>query len=86
MYIFLSNRDGRLQESDQILAIDRDLLMTTVSHQQAITLLQKVKGEVELIIARGGFTVPSTPTSPTSAASPQLPQTQVRWASYAHHI
>lgn len=46
-------RDGRLQEGDQILAIDGKLLDSNISHKQAIHILQRAKGLVEIIVARG---------------------------------
>ncbi|KAG8185100.1 hypothetical protein JTE90_029710 [Oedothorax gibbosus] len=48
-------RDGRLQEGDQILAIDGQPLDSNISHQQAISILQQARGLVELIVARGGI-------------------------------
>lgn len=50
--LFLSNRDGRLAEGDQILAIDGQLLDTAITHQQAIGILQQARGEVEIVVAR----------------------------------
>uniref|UniRef100_A0A7M5XCZ7 Multiple PDZ domain protein n=1 Tax=Clytia hemisphaerica TaxID=252671 RepID=A0A7M5XCZ7_9CNID len=47
--------DGRLSESDQILAINGQRVDAVMSHQEAITLLQQTTGIVELIIARGGI-------------------------------
>jgi len=46
-------RDGRLQEGDQILAIDGQLLDANISHKQAIHILQQAKGLVEIVVARG---------------------------------
>lgn len=46
-------RDGRLQEGDQILAIDGKLLDSSISHKQAIHILQQAKGLVEIVVARG---------------------------------
>lgn len=52
--IWLSTyRDGRLQEGDQILAIDGQLLDANISHKQAIHILQQAKGLVEIVVARG---------------------------------
>ena len=45
--------DGRLQEGDQILAIDGQPL--DFSHKAAIELLQSACGSVELVVARGTF-------------------------------
>lgn len=44
--------DGRLVEGDQILAIDGQPLDSNISHEQAISILQKARGLVELIVAR----------------------------------
>nr|XP_018667522.1 multiple PDZ domain protein isoform X2 [Ciona intestinalis] len=51
----VADRDGRLKESDQILVINNQPLTQTISHQQAIGILQKVKGTVKLVVARGGI-------------------------------
>lgn len=58
-------KDGRLQEGDQILAIDGQPLDTNISHQQAISILQQARGLVELVIARGG--IPPIEPSPTAS-------------------
>ena len=50
--IFYSCSDGRLLEGDQILAIDGQPLDSNISHEQAISILQKARGVVELIVAR----------------------------------
>lgn len=39
------SRDGRLEEGDQILAIDGQVLDSYISHQQAIGILQKATRE-----------------------------------------
>lgn len=48
-------RDGRLQENDQILAINNTVLNSSagLSHQQAIHLLQTVTGHIRLTVAKG---------------------------------
>jgi PDZ domain len=74
----LCYRDGRLQEGDQILAIDGQPLDADISHLQAISILQQARGLVELVIARQRSSVldqsslPAsiTPTSPAVARSP----------------
>ena len=63
-------RDGRLHESDQILAINGALVDSSVSHKQAIGMLQKVKDKVNLIIARGGLQIPS-PAKPQASPAPK---------------
>ena len=45
--------DGQMREGDQILAIDGQVLDSNISHQQAIAILQKAKGSVDLVVARG---------------------------------
>ena len=45
-------RDGRLQEGDQLLAINGQAL--EVSHQEAIRILQSAHGTAEIVVARGG--------------------------------
>lgn len=46
-------RDGRLAEGDQILAIDGQVLEAAISHQAAIGILQRARGVVDLVVARG---------------------------------
>lgn len=48
----IAAQDGQLLEGDQILAIDSQPLDTNISHQQAITILQRAKGTVHLVVAR----------------------------------
>ena len=48
---FLYFRHGRLRERDQILSIDGQPL--DISHQEAIKILQRAGGLVELVVARG---------------------------------
>lgn len=52
MFVF-GFRDGRLQEGDQILAIDGQPL--DISHHQAIKILQSASGFVEIVVARGSI-------------------------------
>ncbi|XP_069682015.1 multiple PDZ domain protein-like isoform X7 [Periplaneta americana] len=62
----IAGRDGRLHEGDQILAIDGQPLDSNISHQQAISILQKARGLVELVVARSGpEETPLTPPSPS---------------------
>ncbi|XP_067893283.1 inaD-like protein isoform X3 [Heterodontus francisci] len=51
----IADRDGRLQEQDQILALNRTPLDENISHQEAIALLQQTKGSVHLVVARGSL-------------------------------
>ena len=48
----IAAQDGRLMEGDQILAIDGQPLESNISHQQAIGILQRAKGTVDLVVAR----------------------------------
>ncbi|XP_075037890.1 inaD-like protein isoform X2 [Mixophyes fleayi] len=48
----LADRDGRLKENDQILAINFTPLDLNVSHQEAITLLQQSSGYMHLVVAK----------------------------------
>ncbi|XP_029474849.1 inaD-like protein isoform X2 [Rhinatrema bivittatum] len=48
----IAERDGRLKESDHILAINHTPLDQNISHQQAIALLQQSAGFVHLVVAR----------------------------------
>lgn len=68
-------RDGRLRENDQILAIDGQVLEANISHPQAISLLQKASGRVELIVARGAPLAPRSHRSPQSEQSSALGRT-----------
>ncbi|XP_064604764.1 multiple PDZ domain protein-like isoform X2 [Liolophura sinensis] len=49
----IAHKDGRLQEGDQILAIDGQPL--DISHHQAIKILQSASGFVEVVVARGSI-------------------------------
>uniref|UniRef100_A0A8C5WLQ9 InaD-like protein n=1 Tax=Leptobrachium leishanense TaxID=445787 RepID=A0A8C5WLQ9_9ANUR len=61
----IADRDGRLQEGDQLLAINSTLLDINASHQEAITLLQQSSGSVYLVVAKK--MVPSDVQSPTQS-------------------
>lgn len=81
---FVLLRHGRLQESDQILAIDGKQLDSGVSHQQAIGVLQQTSGEVELIVARGGIPRSRNLSRTTSGASSMLSRTPSDVSSVSH--
>ncbi|KAM4640561.1 inaD-like protein [Discoglossus pictus] len=49
----IADRDGRLKEKDQILAINYTPLDMNVSHQEAIALLQQYSGHINLVVAKG---------------------------------
>jgi len=63
-FLFHVYRDGRLAEGDQILAIDGQVLEAAISHQAAISILQRARGVVDLVVARG-----ANPELPSIAAS-----------------
>ncbi|XP_024421133.2 inaD-like protein isoform X2 [Desmodus rotundus] len=72
----IADRDQRLKENDQILAINHTPLDRNISHQQAIALLQQTTGCLSLVVAREPVhTKSSTSTSLTDTV---LPET-VRW-------
>ncbi|XP_068946825.1 multiple PDZ domain protein isoform X12 [Petaurus breviceps papuanus] len=68
----VAQRDGRLKEADQILAINGYALDQTITHQQAISILQKAKDKVQLIVARGSLPPLMSPIvsrSPSAAST-----------------
>eukprot|EP00118_Oscarella_pearsei_P000868 m.6002 g.6002 ORF g.6002 m.6002 type:complete len:1738 (+) comp14693_c0_seq1:214-5427(+) len=68
-----AERDGRLERGDQILQIDDVELDQTVSHHDAIGLLQKSRGIVKLKVAKGtmpGSALSSRSTSRSPEPSP----------------
>lgn len=71
--LFFHCRDGRLAEGDQILAIDGQVLEAAISHQAAIGILQRARGVVDLVVARG--LNPEVPHIPLISL-PQQPQQQ----------
>ncbi|KAM8787817.1 inaD-like protein isoform 3-T5 [Rhynchonycteris naso] len=72
----VADRDQRLKENDQILAINHTPLDQNISHQQAIALLQQTTGCLSLVVARE----PVHTKSSTSTSLPDkiLPET-VHW-------
>ncbi|XP_026353737.2 inaD-like protein isoform X3 [Ursus arctos] len=72
----IADRDQRLRENDQILAINHTPLDQNISHQQAIALLQQTTGSLRLVVARE----PVRTKSRTSASltDTTLPET-VHW-------
>uniref|UniRef100_A0A3B4ADX9 Multiple PDZ domain crumbs cell polarity complex component n=1 Tax=Periophthalmus magnuspinnatus TaxID=409849 RepID=A0A3B4ADX9_9GOBI len=64
--------DGKLREADQILAINGQPLDQSVTHQQAIGILQSVSERVQLTVARGPIprlTSPVVSRTPSSAST-----------------
>ncbi|CAG5105049.1 Oidioi.mRNA.OKI2018_I69.chr1.g1788.t1.cds [Oikopleura dioica] len=78
----ITDEDGRLKESDQILVINGKPLGPSVSHTEAIAALQAVKDSVHLIIARGP--IPRQPgrfsDSESQASEVDLKPAEKRWA------
>ncbi|KAM4871569.1 inaD-like protein [Thomomys bottae] len=72
----IADRDQRLKENDQILAINHTPLDHKVSHQQAIALLQQTTGSLRLVVAREP--VHTRSRTSTSLADSALPET-VSW-------
>ncbi|XP_048358557.1 multiple PDZ domain protein isoform X1 [Sphaerodactylus townsendi] len=78
----VAHRDGRLQEADQILAINRQALDQTITHQQAISILQKAKDSVQLVVARGSLPQLISPVvsrSPSAASTISAHSNPVHW-------
>lgn len=78
----VAHRDGRLQEVDQILAINRQALDQTITHQQAIGILQKAKDIVQLVVARGSLPQLISPVisrSPSAASTISAHSNPVHW-------
>ncbi|XP_045403835.1 inaD-like protein isoform X3 [Lemur catta] len=68
----VADRDQRLKENDQILAINHTPLDQNISHQQAIALLQQTTGSLRLVVAREPVhTKSSTSTSLTDTTLPE---------------
>ncbi|XP_032399925.1 multiple PDZ domain protein isoform X3 [Etheostoma spectabile] len=64
--------DGKLKEADQILAINGQPLDQTVTHQQAIGILQSASERVQLTVARGPIpqlTSPAVSRTPSAAST-----------------
>ncbi|XP_062959711.1 inaD-like protein isoform X2 [Cynocephalus volans] len=72
----VADRDHRLKENDQILAINHTPLDRNISHQQAIALLQQTTGSLHLVVAREPVHTKSSVS--TSLTDTTLPET-VRW-------
>ncbi|XP_054544718.1 multiple PDZ domain protein isoform X2 [Talpa occidentalis] len=78
----VAHRDGRLKETDQILAINGQVLDQTITHQQAISILQKAKDNVQLVIARGSLPQLISPIisrSPSAASTVSAHSNPVHW-------
>ncbi|XP_066232533.1 inaD-like protein isoform X1 [Saccopteryx leptura] len=75
----VADRDQRLKENDQILAINRTPLDQNISHQQAIALLQQTTGCLSLVVAR-------EPVHTKSSTSTSLPDTSPSETVHWGHI
>ncbi|XP_042637235.1 multiple PDZ domain protein [Orycteropus afer afer] len=78
----VAHRDGRLKETDQILAINGQALDQTITHQQAISILQKARDNVQLVIARGSLPQlisPIVSRSPSAASTVSAHSNPVHW-------
>uniref|UniRef100_A0A8C8SLA6 Multiple PDZ domain crumbs cell polarity complex component n=1 Tax=Pelusios castaneus TaxID=367368 RepID=A0A8C8SLA6_9SAUR len=78
----VAHRDGRLKEADQILAINGQALDQTITHQQAICILQKAKDDVQLVVARGSLpqlVSPVVSRSPSAASTVSAHSNPVHW-------
>ncbi|XP_043746573.1 multiple PDZ domain protein isoform X7 [Cervus elaphus] len=78
----VAHRDGRLKETDQILAINGQALDQTITHQQAISILQKAKDTVQLVIARGSLPQlisPIVSRSPSAASTLSAHSNPAHW-------
>uniref|UniRef100_A0A8C9FG23 Multiple PDZ domain crumbs cell polarity complex component n=1 Tax=Pavo cristatus TaxID=9049 RepID=A0A8C9FG23_PAVCR len=78
----VAHRDGKLKEADQILAINGQALDQTITHQQAISILQKAKDNVQLVVARGNFPQLISPVvsrSPSAASTVSAHSNPVHW-------
>ncbi|KAK2863194.1 hypothetical protein Q5P01_002727 [Channa striata] len=72
--------DGKLREADQILAINGQPLDQTVTHQQAIGILQNASEKVLLTVARGPIPPPPGPgVSRTPSAASTLSANSSAW-------
>uniref|UniRef100_A0A671WV42 Multiple PDZ domain crumbs cell polarity complex component n=1 Tax=Sparus aurata TaxID=8175 RepID=A0A671WV42_SPAAU len=70
----VAHSDGKLKEADQILAINGQPLDQTVTHQQAIGILQSASERVQLTVARGPIPhLPSPVVSRTPSAKHSHP-------------
>nr|XP_046237330.1 multiple PDZ domain protein-like isoform X11 [Scatophagus argus] len=75
--------DGKLKEADQILAINGQPLDQTVTHQQAIGILQSASETVQLTVARGP--IPQL-ASPAVSRTPSAASTMSANSSAWQHV
>ncbi|XP_040273088.1 multiple PDZ domain protein isoform X2 [Bufo bufo] len=78
----VAHRDGRLKEFDQILSINGQPLDQTITHHQAIHLLQRAKDYVQLVIARGPLPQLASPVvsrTPSDASTVSALSSPMNW-------
>ncbi|XP_060062298.1 inaD-like protein isoform X2 [Erinaceus europaeus] len=75
----IADRDQRLKENDQILAVNHTPLDHNISHQQAIALLQQTTGSLHLVVARA-------PAHTRCRASTSLADTSLSETVYWGHV
>uniref|UniRef100_UPI0037E944AE multiple PDZ domain protein n=1 Tax=Semicossyphus pulcher TaxID=241346 RepID=UPI0037E944AE len=76
----VAHSDGKLREADQILAINGQPLDQTVTHQQAIGILQSTSERVQLAVARGPIPQLASPAvSRTPSAASTLSANSSAW-------
>ncbi|XP_028660975.2 multiple PDZ domain protein isoform X2 [Erpetoichthys calabaricus] len=75
--------DGKLKEADQILAINGQALDKSITHQQAISILQKASEKVRLVVARGS--IPKL-VSPVVSRTPSSASTVSAHSSALQHL
>ncbi|XP_063770117.1 multiple PDZ domain protein isoform X4 [Pseudophryne corroboree] len=78
----IAHRDGRMKEVDQILSINGQPLDQTITHHQAIVLLQRAKDQVQLVIARGPLPQLISPVvsrSPSDASTVSALSSPMHW-------
>ncbi|KAG5261282.1 hypothetical protein AALO_G00302150 [Alosa alosa] len=78
----IAHSDGKLKEADQILSINGQPLDQTVTHQQAIGLLQRAVERVQLVVARGPIPQLSSPVvsrSPSAASTLSAHSSATHW-------
>ncbi|XP_046904878.1 multiple PDZ domain protein-like isoform X2 [Hypomesus transpacificus] len=74
--------DGKLKEADQILAINGQPLDLTVTHQQAIGILQRASASVQLTVARGPIPQLASPVvsrTPSAASTLSAHSSAALW-------
>ncbi|KAG9486711.1 hypothetical protein GDO78_006865 [Eleutherodactylus coqui] len=78
----VTQRDGRLKEFDQILSINDQPLDQTITHHQAINLLQRAKDYVQLVVARGPLPQLASPMvsrTPSDASTVSALSSPMHW-------